>query len=94
MKPSQGTVYPEGASMPAMLRVRTAGVEADLAALKIAAERAGSALACLFSSSAEYEADIIRVRRAQGAYRHLGRRREWAQRTALVALLVLAFLLI
>ena len=80
--------------MPAMLRVRTASVEADLAALKVAAERAGSALACLFSSSAEFEADVIRLRRAQGAYRHVGRRHEWLQRTALLALLALAFLLI
>jgi hypothetical protein len=77
-----------------MLRVRTAGVEADLAALRVAAERAGSALACLFSSSAEFEADIIRVRRAQGAYRHHYRGRLFVHRAALVALLALAFLLI
>jgi hypothetical protein len=80
--------------MAGMMRVRTAAVEADLAALKLAAERAGSALACLFSSSAEFEADVIRVRRAQGAYRHHGRRRERMQRTALCTLLVLTFLLI
>ena len=80
--------------MPAMLRVRTATVEADLAALKAAAERAGSALACLFSSSAEFEAEVIRVRRAQGAYRHHDRGRIRAHRAAVFALLVLAFLLI
>jgi hypothetical protein len=52
-----------------MIRARTvAEVESDLAALKAAAERAGIALACLFSSAAEFEAEIIRLRRAQGAF--------------------------
>ncbi len=81
--------------MAAMMRVRTVGAEADLAALEIAADRAGSALACLFSSSAEFEADIIRVRRAQGAYRHHNRPRVYLQRAALLfALLALVLLLI
>lgn len=52
-----------------MIRARTvAEVESDLAALKAAAERAGIALACLFSTAEEFEAEIIRVRRAQGAF--------------------------
>jgi hypothetical protein len=50
-------------------------VEADLSALKVSAERAGLALACAFSSSTEYEADLIRERRAQGVYRP---RRHWS----------------
>ena len=67
-----------------MSRFRTAAeVEADLSALRMAAERAGTALACLFSSSEEYEADLIRVRRAAGAYgnppaRRLITRSVWA----------------
>lgn len=43
-----------------MMPARTASVEADIAALKAAAERAGSAMACLFSSSDEFEAERIR----------------------------------
>jgi hypothetical protein len=77
-----------------MLRSRTlARVEADLAALRASADRAGVALACLFASSDEYEADIIRERRASGAFRP---RRSWRHRLRLVALigvLALAFLL-
>jgi hypothetical protein len=45
-----------------------AQVEADLLALRASAERAGAALACVFSTSAEYEADLINTRRAEGAY--------------------------
>ena len=52
-----------------MTRSRTiAEVESDIVALRAAAERAGTALACLFSTSDEYEAEIVRVRREQGAY--------------------------
>ena len=50
--------------MPTMIRPPTDHVEADLAALRNAAERARTALACLFSSSAEFEAEVIRARRA------------------------------
>jgi hypothetical protein len=78
-----------------MIRARTtAAVEADLTALRAAAERAGSALACLFSSSDEYEADIIRERRAQGAYDPPRRGRELVQRGMLCALLIFALLLL
>jgi hypothetical protein len=37
-------------------------------ALAVDAERAGMALACAFSSSDEFEADVIRERRAAGFY--------------------------
>lgn len=47
------------------------------------AERAGYALACPFSSSAEFDAAIIRARRAAGAYGPKRHRRG--------ALLVIAF---
>ena len=41
-------------------------LEADLVALRTAAERAGTALACLFSSSDEFEAAVIKARRDAG----------------------------
>ena len=40
----------------------------DLGALEASANRAGLALACSYSSAAEYEAEIIRERRAAGAF--------------------------
>lgn len=72
--------------------LRTAAIEADLAALKCAADRAGTALACLFSSADEYEAELIRERRAQGRYRPQSRRP--ALRRAGLSLLLAAVLLL
>jgi hypothetical protein len=40
----------------------------DLGALEASANRAGLALACSYSSAAEFEAEIIRERRAAGAF--------------------------
>ena len=81
-----------------MTDVRVATVEADIAALKRAAERAGTALACLFSCSDEYEADLIRERRAAGAYRNVAvrprRHRRWIASIAFTGILVLAFLML
>jgi DNA invertase Pin-like site-specific DNA recombinase len=78
-----------------MLRYRTAGhVEADLIALRASAERAGLALACLFSSADEYEADLIRERRARGAYRAPRRQRRPLRTAAIVTGFALAFLLV
>jgi hypothetical protein len=71
-----------------------ADLEADLVALRASAERAGTALACLFSSSDEFEAAVVRVRRAQGAYGPLRRRRNLARVAFLTALLALTFLVI
>jgi hypothetical protein len=71
----------------------TAAVEADLAALRGAAERAGCALACLFSSADEYEADLIRERRAQGRYRRPSRFGVHARHALLSFAVALAFLL-
>ena len=77
-----------------MMRARTlARTESDLAALRVSADRAGVALACVFASSEEYEADLIRERRASGAFRP---RKPWRQRLRLIGLacgLALAFLL-
>ena len=70
-----------------------AQLEADLVALRATAERAGTALACLFSSADEFEAAVVRVRREQGAFR--ARKRRWHPllSVAVIALLVLAFVL-
>jgi hypothetical protein len=40
----------------------------DFQTLELTAEQAGSALACAFASSAEYEAALIQERRAAGRY--------------------------
>lgn len=41
---------------------------ADVRALEAYAERAGAALACAFSNSAEFDAALISARRAAGVY--------------------------
>lgn len=70
-----------------MMRIVAADqLSADLAALKSAADRAGTALACLFSSSDEFEAELIRVRRAAGAYAPRRPRIRWGTGLALAGL--------
>jgi hypothetical protein len=71
-----------------------ADLEADIVALRAAAERAGTALACLFSTSDEFEAAVVRVRREQGAYRAQARARHPLRAAALVALMALVFVLL
>jgi hypothetical protein len=52
-----------------MLRIANSGpMNAELLALEAYAERAGCALACAFSSSAEFDAALIAERRAAGVY--------------------------
>jgi hypothetical protein len=68
-------------------------LEGDLAALRATAERAGTALACLFSCSDEFEAEVVRVRREQGAYRARTRPRHPLRWAALLGLLAAAFVL-
>ena len=70
-----------------------ADLEADIVALRASAERAGTALACLFSTSDEFEAEVVRVRREQGAYRAHNHGRYSLRAAALVALMALVFLL-
>jgi hypothetical protein len=70
-----------------------ADLEADIVALRASAERAGTALACLFSTSDEFEAEVVRVRREQGAYRAHNGARYSLRAAALVALMALLFLL-
>jgi hypothetical protein len=61
-------------------------------ALEANAFRAGLALACAYSSSAEYEAELIAVRRAAGAYGGTRRRRNvlYAAAAGIAVLIVLA----
>jgi hypothetical protein len=53
---------------------------------------AGLALACAYSSSDEYEADVIRSRRAAGAYSASSYHREFAMIAATLAVLTLLYL--
>ena len=71
-----------------------AQLEADIVALRASAECAGTALACLFSSSDEFEAAVVKVRREQGAYRRHSRARRPLWIAAVVSALALAFILI
>jgi hypothetical protein len=73
------------------------GVHPDTAvlALEAYAERAGTALACAYSSSAEFDAALIAERRAAGVYgpkRH--RRRHLATAAGIAAGLALIVFLI
>jgi hypothetical protein len=68
----------------------------DILALQNHVERAGYAWACNFTSSAEFEAAVIRARREAGVYGGRRRRRSIAGYTAAAAigaLLVLVLLL-
>jgi hypothetical protein len=66
-----------------MLRTGNNGhLDTAVLALEAYAERAGAALACVYSSSAEYDAALIAERRAAGVY---GPRRYRRQRLATIA---------
>ena len=69
---------------------------ADLVQLEAYAERAGSALACAYSNSAEFDAALIAARRAAGVYGPRRHRRQMLATAAGVAtgLVVVAFLII
>jgi hypothetical protein len=64
---------------------------ADFLALEALVERAGCALACPFSSSAEFEAALIAERRAAGVY---GPRRHRKQKLITAAAIATALLTI
>ncbi|MDQ2083165.1 hypothetical protein RA307_23520 [Xanthobacteraceae bacterium Astr-EGSB] len=75
-----------------MKHARTiARLEADLRELEASADRAGLALACAFSSSDEFEADRIRVRREARLIgsRHIAQLRGALALTATAALAAL-----
>jgi hypothetical protein len=63
----------------------------NVLALEACATRAGFALGCAYSSSDEYEADVIRSRRAAGAY-STSYQGEFAMAAAVIAVLALAYL--
>jgi hypothetical protein len=70
--------------------------QAELMALEACAERAGAALACAYSSSAEFDAELIAERRAAGVYGPRRHRRQWLISAAAIAagLAVLVFLIV
>lgn len=77
-------------------RTQTGQKPGDALSLEAYAERAGAALACAFSSSAELDAALIAARRAAGVY---GPRRHRKQRLATAAgiaaaLAVILFLIV
>jgi hypothetical protein len=85
---------PGSATLSAMLPSRSIDqVETDLLALRAAAERAGTALACLFSTSDEFEAAVIKARRDAGAFGPRRKRRS-KRFVVLTAILAAAFLML
>ncbi|MGH6727529.1 MAG: hypothetical protein ACREB8_13450 [Pseudolabrys sp.] len=62
------------------------GADAAVLALEAYAERAGAALACAYSSSAEFDAALIAERRAAGIYGPKRRRKQMLATAAGVAL--------
>jgi hypothetical protein len=79
-----------------MLRITNSGhPDTAVLALEAYAERAGTALACAYSSSAEYDAALIAERRAAGVYGPRRHRRQWLATVAgLAAALTLIVFLI
>ena len=69
---------------------------ADLLQLEVYAKRAGAALACAYSNSAEFDAALIAARRAAGVYGPRRHRRQLLATAAGVAtaLVVVAFLIV
>ena len=77
-----------------MLRSAAAQIHADMSALEAYAERAGSALACSYSSSAEFDAALIAARRAAGIYGPRRHRRALLTAAGIVAGLVVIVLIV
>ena len=69
--------------------------DGDLSALEAYAERAGAALACAYSTSAEFDAALIAARRAAGVYGPRRHRKQMLVTAAGIAatLAVLIFLI-
>lgn len=67
---------------------------ADTITLEAYAERAGAALACAFSNSAEFDAALIAARRAAGVYGPKRQRRQMLATAAGVAAGVAVILLV
>jgi hypothetical protein len=62
-------------------------------ALEAYAMRAGAALACVYSSSAEYDAALIAERRAAGVYGPRRHRRHWLAVAAGIAVLIIVIVI-
>ena len=77
-----------------MVAVSVDRVQHDLGALEESATHAGMALACSYSTAAEFEAELIRERRAAGAYANPRAGQLRAVVTATVAASVAALLLL
>jgi hypothetical protein len=73
-----------------------ASPHSDLMALEAYAARAGAALACAYSSSAEYDAALIAERRAAGIYGPKRRRKQMLVTAAGIAagIAVIVFLIV
>jgi hypothetical protein len=82
--------------MADMLRVSASPpVSGQALALQACAERAGTALACAYSSSAEFDAELIAARRAAGVYGPKRQRRQIiTAAAAIAAALAVIFLLV
>jgi hypothetical protein len=66
-------------------------LRADVLALEANAERAGYALGCVYTSTDEFEAAVIRSKRAAGLYGH----RRWRSALAVgVAVVALALMIV
>jgi hypothetical protein len=82
-----------------MLRIANSGradaqVLAQVLALEAYAERAGAALACVYSSSAEFDAALIAERRAAGVYGPKLHRKQRLATAAGVAVALAAIILL
>lgn len=78
-----------------MLQLRSSPwPETDALALEANAAQARCAFVCVYSSSDEYEADLIMSRRAAGAYRPRRPLRQVVTACALAALLLAALILL
>ena len=76
-----------------MLRMwSVARIRAEFNALEASVERAGTALACVYSTADEFEAAVIRARRKAGQIgpRHVGQLRFLLGATAVAGLMMLA----
>lgn len=58
-------------------RANSGGADGQILALEAYAARAGAAMACVYSSSAELDAALIAERRAAGVYGPRRRRDRW-----------------
>lgn len=80
--------------MPAVRWGMSSSSDNSVAALEVSAQQAGAALACLYSSSDEYDAALIAERRAAGVYGPRRQRRQMLIASAGVAVGVAVIILV